>query len=117
MSVPIMFFGIFLFAVVTAVLVVWGMRKAYFQRENLMKMLLSKSSEKVLKYLDSHKSVTKAQIIKLTEGIEASEFLSKSKAVVQKDAAFADTLIKTMLKEGLIEPEGKGAVYKKTNKK
>ena len=35
MKLLIIMFGIMLFAFVTAILVLWGMRKAYFQRETI----------------------------------------------------------------------------------
>lgn len=114
MSLQIAILGIFLFAVVTAVLVVWGMRKSYYQRETLTKMLLSKSSDRVMKYLKTHDTITEPQIRKLVEGITASEFHSRQRAVVQKDRAFSTQLIQAMLHDGLIEPAQKGRqVYRK----
>ena len=112
-------FGILLFAFVTAILVVWGMRKAYFQRETLMKMLLSKSADKVMHYLKTNDSITEPQMRKLVEGIQASEFHSRQRAVVQSDPAFTLRLIEAMLQDGLIEPvkEGKPVYRKKIKKK
>lgn len=110
----IVIFGILLFAAVTAVLYVWGMRKSYYQRETLTKMLLSKSSEKVMHYLKTHDVITEPEMRKLVEGTKAAEFYSRRRAVVQADQAFTAQLIKAMLHDGLIEPAKKGQqVYQK----
>lgn len=117
MTLPIALFGIFLFAVVTAILVVWGMRKAYFQRETLTKMLLSKSSERVMRYLKTNDTITEAQMRRLVEGIQATEFYSRRRATVQADRAFTAQLIQAMLHDGLIEPAQKGRqIYRKKTK-
>ena len=88
MSLPLALFGIFLFAVVTAVLVVWGMRKSYYQRETLTKMLLSKSADRVMKYLKTHDTITEPEMRKLVEGVKSAEFYSRQRAVAQADRAF-----------------------------
>ncbi|MGN1031633.1 MAG: hypothetical protein ACI4PQ_08525 [Butyricicoccaceae bacterium] len=117
MKLPIVLFGIFLFAVVTAVLVVWGMRKSYFQRETLTKMLLSKSADRVMRYLKTHDTITEAQMRKLVAGIQASEFHSRQRATVQADRAFTSQLIQAMLHDGLIEPAQAGRqIYRKKTK-
>ncbi len=110
--------GILLFAFVTAALVLWGMRKAYFQQERLTNMLLSKSAERVMHYLKSHDTITEKEIRNLVEGVQASEFLSRRKAVVQKDKVFTARLIEVMLQEERIEPVQKGsAVYRRKEKR
>lgn len=118
MSRATIILGIFMFAVVVAVLTVWGMRKAYFRQETLQKMLLSKSADKVMRYLKTHDTVTIPQITELTEGIKAQEYGSRYRAVVQKDKAFAEQLVQVMLHDGLIEPAEKNRrIYKRKAKK
>lgn len=117
MKLPMVLLGILLFAVVTAVLVVWGMRKAYFQRETLTKMLLSKSAERVMRHLKTHDTITEAEMRKLVAGIQASEFHSRSRATVQADGVFTAQLIDAMLHDGLIEAAGEGGgIYRKGEK-
>ncbi len=106
-------FGVLLFAIVTAFLMLWGMRKAYFQRETLTKRLLSKCSAKVMRYLKSNGTVSEAQIRSLINGVRTSEFYSRNSAVVQSDAAFAAKLVEAMLHDGLIVEAGKGKYKKK----
>lgn len=118
MSIPLILFGIFLFAVVTAVLVVWGMRKSYYQKETLTKILLSKSAERVMKYLKTHETITEPQMRKLVEGTKGAEFHSRQRAVVQADRAFTMKLIEAMVHDGLIEQAQKGRqIYRKKTKK
>lgn len=107
-------FGVLLFALVTAVLMVWGMRKAYFQKETLAKMLMSKAAAKVMGYLKDHAAVTEAEIRTLVTGISAGEAYSRSRAVVQDDPAFTARLIEVMMHDGLIEPtDDKRSAYRK----
>ena len=114
MSIPMALLGIFLFAVVTAAVVGWGLRKSYFQRQTLTKMLLSKSAERVMRYLKTHDTITEPEMRKLVAGIQAAEFHSRSRATVQADGAFTAQLIDAMLHDGLIEPARKGRrVYRR----
>ena len=117
MTIPLALLGIFLFAVVTAVLVIWGMRKAYFQRETLTNMLLSKSAERVMRHLKTHDTITEAEVRKLVDGVQAAEFHSRRRATVQEDKVFTARLIDAMLHDGLIEPAQKGRqIYRKKAK-
>ena len=118
MKVLIMGLCILMFAVVTAAVTLWGMRKAYFQRETLTNMLLSKSAKRVMQYLKTHDTITESQMRKLVDGTRASEFHSRQKAVVQEDKAFTMRLIDVMLEDGLIEQvkQGKRIYRKKMNK-
>lgn len=114
MSLSTALLGILMFAAVAAILMVWGMRKSYFQQETLMNMLLSKSADKVMRYLKDHETITEPQMRKLVEGIQAGEFHSRNRAVVQSDKAFTTRLIDVMLHDGLIEPVQKGRqIYRK----
>lgn len=113
MKAPVIIIGVLLFAAVTALLVLWGMRKAYFQNENLTKMLLSKSADRIMQYLKTHETISLSEIKKLTEGIKASEFLSRKTAKVQSGDAFAAKLVDIMQRDGLIEPiKNKSNIYR-----
>ncbi len=114
MTIPLALLGILLFAVVTAVLVVWGMRKAYFQRETLSNMLLSKGAERVMRHLKTHDTITEAEVRKLVKDVQATEFYSRRRASVREDRVFTAQLIDAMLHDGLIEPAQKGRqIYRK----
>lgn len=114
MRILIAIIGILLFALVTAILVLWGMRKAYFQKERLANMLFSKASEKVMHYLKTHDTVTEKEMRSLVEGIQAREFMSRNSAVIMADKKFTTKLIELMCQDDLIEPVKQGKpVYKK----
>lgn len=106
--------GIALFAVATAILTLWGMRKSYFEHQTLMNMLLSKCSEKVLSYLKTHETITEPEMRKLVAGVSVGEFHSRKRMVAQADKAFTTRLIDAMLHDGLIEAAQKGRqIYRK----
>ena len=110
-------FGILLFAAATAILVVWGMRKSYFQRENLSRMLFSKAADKVMRYLKTHDTISASQMRKVVDGTEVSEAFSKNRAVVRGDKEFTARLIELMQNDGMIEPIEPGKpVYRKKQK-
>ena len=117
MRILIMLVGILLFALVTAILMLWGMRKAYFQKERLANMLFSKAAEKVMHYLKTHDTVTEKEMRSLVEGIQAREFMSRNSAVILADKKFTTKLIELMTNDGLIEQAVQGKpVYKKKTK-
>ncbi len=117
MRILVMIVGILLFALVTAILMLWGMRKAYFQKERLANMLFSKASDKVMNYLKTHDTITEKEMRSLVEGIQAREFMSRNSAVVQADKRFTEKLTELMCADGLIEQAVQGKpVYKQKNK-
>ena len=58
MSTGQIIIGILAFAVVTAVLYVWGLKKSFSQAEELEKILLSKGASRVIKYLKGETILT-----------------------------------------------------------
>lgn len=110
--------GVLMFAVVTAILFVWGLRKSYFRQETLSNMLFSKSAHKVMHYLKSHDTISEVQMRKLVDGTEASEAFSRNKAIVKGDKEFTVHLIELMKKDGMIEAADQDGtvVYRKKQK-
>ena len=58
MSTPQIILGILAFALVTAVLYTWGLHKSMTQQADLERILLSKSTRKVVNYLKKHESIS-----------------------------------------------------------
>ena len=54
--------GVLLFAAVTAVLYVWGLKKSLGQQEDLTRALLSACGSRVLKYLKKHDTITVREV-------------------------------------------------------
>lgn len=94
---------ILIIAVITAGLYAWGLKKSVNQRENLLRLLYQKASDKVLHYLKKHDTITIKETEELVKDISAGEFYSKNKAVVTKPQDFARELLKRMLDRGFLE--------------
>ena len=92
--------GILAFAVVIAVLYVWGLKKSYTQSADLERILLSKSAGKVVNYLKKNEEITLSQ---LCTGVKAGQFWSRQKAAVQNPKAFAPKLAQYMVEQLLLE--------------
>ena len=58
-----MILGIFLFAVATAILYVWGLRRSMTQTADLERILLSKSAARVIKYLKQNPTIRKKKLV------------------------------------------------------
>ena len=95
--------GILVFAVVTAVLYVWGLKKSYTQSADLERILLNKSAGKVVHYLKKNEEISLSQMAQLCTGIKAGQFWSRKKAAVQDPKAFAPKLAQYMVEQLLLE--------------
>ena len=95
--------GILVFAVVTAILYVWGLKKSYTQGADLERILLNKSAGKVVNYLKKNEEITLSQIAQLCTGVKAGQFWSRQKAMVQNPKAFAPKLAQYMVEQLLLE--------------
>lgn len=98
--------GILLFALVTAFLYVWGLRKSMGQGADLTRILLNRCGNKVVKYLKRHDTVTEAEMARLIEGVTAGEFWSRNKLKVQEPRKFVGQVITFLLEQQYIEPAG-----------
>ena len=98
--------GILLFALATAVLYVWGLKKSMTQEADLERILLNKCAGAVVKYLRKHGSIAQKEIPPLIQGVKAGMFWSKSRVRVQDPAAFAPKLVRYMLEQQLLEDAG-----------
>lgn len=96
MSTPQILLGILAFALVTAVLYVWGLRKSMTQQAELERILLQKSAQKVLKYLKKHGSISLGEMEELCRDVKAGQFWSRQRAAVRDAGAFAPKLARYM---------------------
>lgn len=103
MSTGQIILGVALFAVVTAVLYAWGLRKSMTQQADLERILLSKSAGKVVHYLKSHDEISLSQIAGLCGSVKAGQFWSRRRAAVQDPRAFAPRLARYMVEQQLLE--------------
>ena len=100
--------GILMFAFVTAILYVWGLRKTVSQQERLATLLLVSCKNKVVKYLKSHEMISVKEIEKLINGIKVGEFWSRKRLTVQDPRKFSAKLIKFMTEQLYIEKTSDG---------
>ncbi len=98
-----MILGILAFALVTAVLYVWGLRRSMTQGADLERILLSKSAGKVVHYLKSHDQIDLAQMARLCTGVKAGQFWSRRRVAVQDPGVFAPKLARYMVDQQLLE--------------
>ena len=87
--------GIVLFALATAILYVWGLKKSVEQKDDLNHILLNRCGNKVVKYLRKHKTITKAQVAEQITGVTAGEFWSRHRLKVQDPKKFSQLLIES----------------------
>ena len=100
--------GILAFAVVIAVLYVWGLKKSYTQGADLERILLSKSAGKVVNYLKKNEEITLSQMAQLCTGVKAGQFWSRQRAMVQNPKTFAPKLAQYMVEQLLLEKVSNG---------
>ena len=100
--------GILAFAVVIAVLYVWGLKKSYTQGADLERILLSKSAGKVVNYLKKNEEITLSQMAQLCTGVKAGQFWSRQSAMVQNPKTFAPKLAQYMVEQLLLEKVSNG---------
>lgn len=94
--------GILFFAIISAFLYVWGLKKSMRQREDLMRMLDNRASQKILRALKKKERLTLLEIESLMKGVTASEFYSKKRAVIQDQKSFAKRLTASLCEKGLL---------------
>ena len=106
MSTGQIILGIALFALATAILYVWGLRKSMTQAQDLERILLSKSAQRVVNYLKSHDTITQQEIARQVQGVKAGMFWSRNRVEVHAPDAFAGKLVRFMLEQQLLEDAG-----------
>ena len=98
--------GVLMFAAVTAVLYVWGLKKSTNQQEELPRNLLHACGSKVVKHLKKHDTMTTAEIAQKIEGTTVRQFWSRNRLTVQSGKAFAPEVIKFLLDQQYIQSAG-----------
>ena len=95
--------GIAAFAVVTAVLYVWGLKRSVTQAADLERILLNKAAGNVVHYLKSHERITLEDMARLCRGVKAGQFWSRHRIEVENAEEFAPRLAQYMKEQLLIE--------------
>lgn len=99
--------GIILFAIVTALLYLWGLKKSLNKREKLSEILYNKCANKVLSELKKKDKITVDEVEHIINGVKASEFYSRQKAVIIKPKEYSKRLAEKMCEQKLIRKDEK----------
>lgn len=94
---------IFMFAVLGAVLYMWGLKKAQNQSAELARMLYAKCSKIVRKELKKKDYLQKSEIEQLLRGIQVGQFYSKNKIAVTNTKEFIEPFLEYMTKNGILK--------------
>lgn len=108
MSTGQMILGVILFAIVTAVLYVWGLKKSIDQQEDLNRSLMNACGSRVVKYLKKHETITTAEIAGLIEGVTVGQLWSRRRMQVQDGKKVSGQVIDFLLEQLYIESIGNG---------
>lgn len=108
MSTPQIILGILLFALVTAVLYVWGLRRSMTQNMDMEQLLLRKCAGKVVKYLKKNETITQKEISRLARDVQVGLFWSRKRLRVASPGPFAQKLANYMLEQQLVEEVRQG---------
>ena len=101
--------GILAFAVVTAVLYVWGLRRSAAQASDLERRLLSKGASRVRRRLKTCGVIGERETAALVTGLRASLPWSRRRAAVEDPAEFARRLLAYLTEQRYLEalPDGR----------
>lgn len=98
--------GIFLFAVASAILYVWGLKKSVNQQADMTRILLSRCGNRIIKYLKKHESITLSEAARQIDGVTASEFWSRKRLTVMEPEKFAVQVVQFLVEQQYLEPAG-----------
>ena len=113
MTIGQILLGVAMFAAVTALLYVWGMKKALDQGEDMTRSLLSACGSRVVKQLKKQETISKAEITRLIEGVTVGQFWSRNKMKVQDGKSVAPQVIEFLLDQQYIESAGQDIYRRK----
>ena len=98
--------GVLMFAAVTAVLYVWGMKKSLAQQEDMSRNLLHACGSRIMKYLKKHDTISEAEIARQIEGVTIHPVWSRKRLSVQSGKDFAPQVIAFLLDQQYIQKAG-----------
>lgn len=111
--------GILLFAFVTAILYMIGLKKKMGEDQELAQKLLNNASLKVIDYLKIEGEASMTDIDRIIKGVRAKNFYSQKTAIIIDSKEFKYQLVDFMMKNGFLiqEKDNKGkTVYKLSNR-
>lgn len=108
MTIVKLILGILAVAVITALLYLWGLKKSMSKTEDLDRILLGKSADRVIRFLKKNSVITEKEVAIEVKGVRAGLFWSKDRAEVQDPEKFAPKLLRYMVEQQRLESVGNG---------
>lgn len=105
--------GVLLFALVGAVLYVWGLKKSMNQQQDMTRSLLSACGSRVMRYLKKHDTITKEEVARQISGVTIRPVWSRNRVKVQDGKTFAPQVIDFLLDQQYIQSAGKNTYRRK----
>lgn len=112
MTVAQKIIGIFLFAIVTTILYLWGLKKSATQAQDLERILLSKCAHKIVRAMKQKPLIDQKWIAEQVSGMKAGLFWSRQRIQVNNPQEFSKKVIAYMLEQQMLEDAG-GLRYKR----
>lgn len=109
--------GMLFFALMGAILYVWGLKKSIDQQQDLSHNLLNACGSKVVRYLKKHDTITLKEMADVIADTTAGQFWSRKKLKVQDPRKFAKTVAEYLEDQQYIEPVSKDTYRLKEIKK
>lgn len=106
MTVAQKIIGIFLFAIVTAILYLWGLKKSATQAQDLERILLSKCAHKIMRSMKQKPLIDQKGIAEQVAGMKAGLFWSRQRIQVNNPQEFSKKVIAYMLEQQMLEDAG-----------
>ncbi len=100
------------FAVLAAVLFIWGVKKEEDPSTAVERKMMNAAGSKVEKYLKKHDTITTAEIENLVKGTKVKKAWSRQVLQVQNARAFTKGLVKFLLEQQVIESADRKDTYK-----
>ena len=98
-----MILGVLLFALATAILYVWGLKKSVGQQEDMNRDMLHVCGGRVVKYLKKHDTISDGEIAARIEGVSVRPFWSRKRMTVKCGKEFAPQVIEFLLDQQYVE--------------
>lgn len=102
MPVWITVIGILLFALVTIILYIYGLKKSVDQKQKLSEILYNRCANKVMAVVKHHGYIDLYTTQAIIKDVKASEFYSRQKAVIHDSLQYSKILLERMCEQKLI---------------
>lgn len=94
---------VLMFAVMGAIIYIWGLKKAQSQSMELARRLYAKCEKLVCKALKEKEFLQKSEMEKIIANVQVGQFFSKNKLAVTNPKEFINVFLEYVIKKGVLE--------------